>query len=213
VVGLGLVWPLLAMRVDDSNMVIHHVRLDVPVDHAAWRGTAPRWEWQPSYLNPQGQFHQTYAGPGGPVALYIEYYRDQKQGAELIDSENVLVPEKYKKWRYLGDVHTAIKLKGKTVRVLQANIDSADVKLLVWQWYWIGGRVVINPYEAKILEAVAKLFGRSTQSAAIIIAADYDFSPDEARPRLARFVTDMYPSIEKAFANEGLQSDIIGSRN
>lgn len=199
VLGVAVIWPALSSRLDASDAVVEPVRLEVPVPKGGWHLAQSRWDWRPRYLNPQGRVVQSYTSDDGTVSLFIEYYREQKQGAELVDSGNQLVPEEYKKWRYLGDKHITIGLNGKSVDIVQADLDSASTNLLVWQWYWIGGHVVINPYEAKLREAVNRLMGRTVQSAAIIMATDYEFESKAASARLRRFVDDMYPSIEKIF--------------
>lgn len=197
IICAAMIWPLLAAPDDHGSTGVPPVRIEPPQPKDGWQFAPTEWDWRPSYLRPQGQLHQSYASSDGMVGLYVEYYRDQQQGAELIDSQNVLVHEKDKEWRQLSDRTITIKLNGKPVTIRQARLDSPGTRLLVWHWYWISGHLTINHYTAKLLEAKAKLFHGHNRSASIIVAARYDITPDRAKARLQRFVRDMYSSIER----------------
>lgn len=201
---VGLVWPALSLKMGGASRPVVPIHLSAPSPIAGWQLSKDQWDWHPRYLRPQGQVRQMYASASGLVGLYLEYYRDQRQGAELIDSQNVLVYEHDKQWRYIGSKRITINLAGGPVRIRQSYLDSQNVRLLVWQWNWIAGHVTINPYVGKLLEAKDKILRDGTQSAAVILAADYDITPNAAKARLARFVRDMYPEIEKTLNSGAL---------
>jgi EpsI family protein len=206
VMALMLLWPALAVKVDGASRSVVPIKLDTPMPAGGWSLAGLRWDWQPSYLKPQGSLRQSYASQRGVVSLYLEYYRDQRQGAELVDSQNLLVGVKDPVWRLLSNKKTVAQLDGRPITVREASIDSPSDKLLVWQWYWIDGYPTTNDYLAKLFEAKDKLYEGRTRSASIILATDYEVHADRARKKLAQFINDMYPEIEKTLLKENAAS-------
>ena len=147
------------------------------------------------------QFLRNYRNNGQSVDLYISYYRDQKQGAELINSENVLVPEKGSKWHETGEDMRRIFLGSQEEIVKQNRLHSSSASLLVWRWYWIGGEETANPYWAKFMLARNKLLGRGGGAAELIVATRYEDSVDEAASVLQDFIMDRMPAITGALRN------------
>lgn len=196
----GLIWPLLVHIPNGSSQVSADVHLSAPLPSAQWAISKRRWNWNPRYIDPQARIAKFYNGQGGTVGLYIEYYGTQRQGRELIGSQNVLVHEHNKQWRYIKDEVITVVMEGKPIKIRQAYLDSKDVKLLVWYWYWVGGRTTTNEYVAKALEGKDKLFGNGAQSAAVMLATSYDMTTTKAKGRLKKFMDDMYPGIGRALA-------------
>ena len=199
----ALIWPIVAISIAGETGVVVPIHLKAPALDGGWTVSQELWAWKPRYLSPQGYLHQSYGSSNGVVNLYLEYYRDQRQGAELIDSQNVLVAQLDPQWHMVSDKKITIQLDGRPVSIHEVHIDSPSVRLLVWQWDWINGYSTINDYLAKLLEAKDKLYEGRTRSASIILATDDDGGLDVARKRLKVFVREMYPSIEKSLKTEG----------
>jgi EpsI family protein len=89
----------------------------------------------------------------------------------------------------------------KTLPVRETRLRSASGRLLVWDWYRIGGHDLSNPYIAKAILARDKLLGRGDASAAIVLAAPYETRPDAAADTLRSFIRDMLPAIERALTD------------
>ena len=73
--------------------------------------------------------------------------------------------------------------------------------LLVWKWYWVGGRNTSNPYMAKLLEAITKLIGGASDGAGVIVYAEFKLGSAEVEDLLKRFVDEMLPVLEKELAS------------
>jgi EpsI family protein len=84
--------------------------------------------------------------------------------------------------------------------VRETFLRSAHQRLLVWDWYWIGGTPLTSPYIAKLYLARDRLLGRGDDAAAVIIAAPYDEQPERARQTLREFASEMRPAIDAALA-------------
>jgi len=180
-------------------------------------GLSGKWEinsegissWRPKYVGAAVQLLQHYKDgknsrrPGRAVDLYISYYRNQQQGSELINSQNVLVaeselenePESKRRWRVVKHDTYPVSFGAERQTINQNLIQSPSTKLLVWRWYWLGEEITASPYIAKLILARNKLLRKGDDGAEIIIAAAYDESPDEAVPVLESFIADMMPSI------------------
>lgn len=210
IVVLAAVWPAMAMSLRGGSGPIVPLRLESPQPRDDWRPAAAQWDWRPRYLNPQGHLRQFYSSSGDVVSVYLEYYRDQRQGAELVDSENLMVAPKDPVWRQVSDRKVPIRLQGRSLTIREAALDSAHVNLLVWQWYWVGGHATSSDYVAKLLEAKDELFAGNTRSASVILATNFDVKTDKARRRLERFVEAMYPAIEKTLVHGGRPASVAG---
>ena len=198
VVAVAVIWPAWGM-ISESSFNQSPVVLSAPESaNAGWRkATEPLTDWHPFYQGMDAQLAQTYVGDGDQVGLYLAYYRYQRQDAELVNSQNVLIPQKHPVWRQTSRKEIAIKLNGEPYQIQESFLKSADQNLLVWRWYWLAGHHTTNDYEAKVREALAKLFATERDSAGIVIYTQMGETPDNARVKLQRYLDDMLPAIEK----------------
>ncbi|HEY6043571.1 MAG TPA: exosortase A [Nitrosospira sp.] len=214
VLAVAFIWPSYASYLE--NM---HSRADTsPKLEIA--GLSDKWEinsggisdWRPKYVGATAQLLQHYKDskrPGRAVDLYISYYRNQQQGSELINSQNVLVaeselenePKSEPRWRNVRHDTFPVSFGPEQQTVNQNLIRSSSTKLLVWRWYWLGEEITASPYMAKLILARNKLLRKGDDGAEIIIAAPYDEASDEAAPVLQSFVTDMMPMIASSLRN------------
>lgn len=174
--------------------------LAIPGAAAGWSpASEPLTEWRPHYGGAAASVFQAYRKGERGVALYIGYYRDQRQGAELVNSTNVMVVQKHPVWGNVGEAARSEAFGP----LRETRLRSLPQRLLVWDWYRISGRDVASPYLAKLYLAADKLLGRGDDAAALIIAAPYDERVEEAQATLREFARDMLPSIEAALAAAG----------
>src|SRR6185312_7341277 len=139
--------------------------------------------------------------------------RNQQQGSELINSQNVLVaenelenePESKSRWRNVGHDTFPVSFGGQQQTINQNLIQSSSTKLLVWRWYWLGEEITASPYIAKLILARNMLLRKGDDGAEIIIAAAYDEVPDEAALVLGSFMADMLPIITEGL--RGAEND------
>ena len=209
VLAVALIWPVYAVYLENTHSRINTPKLEIP-------GLADKWEtspggisdWKPKYVGATAQLLQHYNDskrPGRAVDLHISYYRNQQQGSELINSQNVLTPENEPEsgtdWRNVKHDMRTVALGPDRATVNQNLVQSYSTKLLVWRWYWLGEEVTASPYIAKFLLAWNKLLRRGDDGAEIIVVASYDEAPDEAALVLESFLTDMMPIITSSLQN------------
>ncbi len=63
---------------------------------------APDSDFLPRYRGARATVQKTYSREGQRVGVFIGYYSRQREGAELISSQNILVHEKDPSWRRLS---------------------------------------------------------------------------------------------------------------
>lgn len=207
-IALALVWPAVAAYLDNpaASSQVGDIRIDeMSGDWKSSHTGLPNWK--PRYIGSPQIFFNSYQSDGRLTHLHIAYYPAQAEGAELISSGNVLVPENDPQWRNIGETARGVSLGSRSFATTQNQLHSSSTKLLVWKWYWIDGEVTTSPYLAKIILAKNKLLGKSNAGAEIIVAATYEEKPDEASAVLQGFLDSMMPAIEKglrdAAGNEG----------
>lgn len=206
---VAAIWPAYAVYLE--NM---YLRAE-PAPKFEIAGLSGKWEinsegissWRPKYIGASAQLLQHYKDgkdsqrPGRAVDLYISYYRNQQQGSELINSQNVLVAESERRWREVKHDTYPVSFGAERQTINQNLVQSPSTKLLVWRWYWLGEEITASPYVAKLILARNKLLRKGDDGAEIVIAAAYDESPDEAVPVLESFIADMMPSITSSLQN------------
>jgi len=198
--ALGAAWPLYLPyldRVDDAP-----IRLAAPSAAAGW-SLDPQQEakWRPHYRGAAASTLAVYRKDERSVAVYLGYYSNQRQGAELVSSQNLIAGAGDLPWTRMSESLRSEDLANGRMELRQTRLASANARLLVWDWYRISGHDLANPYVAKALLARDKLLGRGDQSAAIVLAAPYDANAEVAAETLRHFLRDMLPAIEAALAS------------
>ncbi len=199
------VWPLYAARLETVGSP-KPPPLETPAGGGGWQAVPGKMtDWAPHFLGPRAEVNQVYIKDGRRVGLYIGYYNYQRQGVELINSENVLVPTGDKSWAKSGESLRDFRLGGRRIAAVQTRLRGVHGHLLTWSWYWIEGQRTVSPYFGKLLEAVAKLFATGDDAAVVIVYAPYDDRPAEAEAPMQDFVEQMLPATERSLdaANRG----------
>ncbi|MEO1766713.1 exosortase A [Thiobacter aerophilum] len=188
-------WPAYAAYVEGLAPNNLAVRLQAPAGRNGWRLVAPVTDWRPEYKGMDASLHQTYGKDGRVVGVFLAYYRYQRQDAELINSQNVMVRQKHPVWSNVGEAAQVVELAGRPVTVIETRLRSPHQRLLVWHWNWLNGPFTVNPYWAKFYEARARLLGHWDDAAAIIVYTPYEERPENAARTLQDFLRDMLPAL------------------
>jgi len=195
--AVALVWPAWGM-VSDGSVNSATVTLTAPV-HERWHNTVKNMtDWQPRYLGTDAELMQSYESDGVRVSLYLGYYREQRQNAELVNSQNVLVEQKHPVWRQVVHSEMPFQVNGQTIDVWQSRLRANHGQnLQVVYWHWLGGQYSINPYLSKLLEAKAKLLGQPRDGAVILMATEFADETTSAQTSLQQFAEDMLPLVQQ----------------
>jgi exosortase A len=192
-------WPL-ALAALQSAGDKRPLQLSAVPGAAGWSETQTAIaEWQPVLQGPAGTQRMSFSRDGATVTLFIGYYRDQKQGSELVNSMNRLLPADDTPWNQIGRGSTAANFGADSSSVRTASLRSGPRRLRVWHWYWLDGQFTSSDTAAKLSLALDRLLMRTDTSAwiAISTSAETDADADQV---LAAFVRDMGPRIQSAIA-------------
>ncbi len=203
VLVIASVWPIYANQLEKIfSPKTESPEIQIPRTIGIWQYHADQLsDWLPRYLGFASQVRRNYRNGEHSVDLHIAYYRNQRQGAELINWENVLVPVTESNWHNIKEEARTVSLGLREATVKQNQLHSGSKKLLVWRWYWIDGEETANPYYAKFMLAKNKMLGRGDDGAEIIITAPYQENASEAVPVLQGFIDDMMPLITEGLGN------------
>ena len=165
-----------------------------------WATSPAFTRWKPAYENPSATLQTTFDDGNGPVGIYIAYYRNQDYGRKLITSTNELVRSDDHVWSTIarGNVQTRLidsPLQARTTNILSKEYGS-ESRFVVWQYYWINGRLTSSDIEAKILTAMSRLRGQGDDSAVVMLYAPMG----NASERLAAFAAAAGPQIQQMLA-------------
>jgi exosortase A len=142
---------------------------ELPAPAAGWQGPLDATgRWRPHYTGGLIERQGVYQTPGGaPVDVFVAVYGlGTTLGVEMISYSNVVFPEEH---RSLAEdaYHTVTLSDGTSLEVREAVAGDDDARRLVWYWFVVGERPVLNPFAAKALEALA-FVTRSADSERIV---------------------------------------------
>ncbi|MDD1621966.1 MAG: exosortase A, partial [Methylococcaceae bacterium] len=168
------IWPISSkwMTSHQSGHLEIPERLTQP-PISPWRPTgAPNWGWEPQFQGVAAHA-QSFLGNGETVAgIYVANFDNGSQGGELVNSQNVLVPQNDKIWRILATRKTPVHWPGgKPVEVDESVLNGKrqDLDLLVLRWYRIGSQNTANSYYAKWLQLLKRLSGDASPELLIVL--------------------------------------------
>lgn len=180
--------PLYQQHLRKFNSV-EKINLGLPAAMGPWQAEPPSVNWQPQFTNPSAKQHTVYRNADSWVGLYIAYYRNQNFERKLVTSTNVLVASSDLDWQAIGSRQARTTLGDTETTVRETELlkkqATSDERYIVWQGYWINGRLTSSDIEAKWLTAVAMLTGHGDDSAALVIYAPKT-SADKDLPAFAR---------------------------
>ncbi len=198
VVGVAGLWPAYEAWLAARPLpVLAELRIDARDD---WQPRAPFTGWTPHWVGADRQARQSYTRAGRDAMLQLDYYVTQRQGAELINSQNFMIRQKDEVWSNVGEQVVSVDIAGTPRQVRQARMKSrSGERLLVWQWNRIGERVTVNDQLAKLVLAFDRVRMQRDDGLSVLIATPYgDTGVEVAAATLARFAADMEPAIAAA---------------
>ncbi len=195
--GVAGLWPVYAYWLE-SRPLPDMPALQVEAT-GGWQPGEAFTTWVPHWTGADRQLRRPYARAGQHVLLELNYYVTQRQGAELINSQNYMIKQKDPAWANVGESLVSVQIGGQTRQVRQAKMRGSDgQRLLVWQWNLVDQRPVVNDYFAKLILALDRVRLARDDGLSVLIATPYQ-SVDikAAAATLAHFATDMEPVIAR----------------
>ena len=179
------------------------VHLQAPAAVAPWKSaSADDRGWGPEYVGADAQVLAGYRSEDARVSLYIAYYANQRDGAEVINELNVLYDEKI--WKPRRRSERRITFGDEKVVALREIelVTGSGAERLVWYWYRVGNRRTTSVLEAKLLQLWETLMG-SPSAAVVAVSAPVRDSVGATRTDLEAFLAAMGPAAIKAIHRAG----------
>ncbi|MEO8837745.1 MAG: exosortase A [Herbaspirillum sp.] len=181
-----IIWPAYSLSI--NRAVFNPKAADLTGFSSPWKEAQPFTNWKPKFSPSNAELYRFFQNGNAPVGLSISYYRNQQGDSKLISSSNLLVTEKDPLWhRPKTSEHHEI-VNGKEITIRESSIQGVAGSLMVWQWYWIDNRFVVNDYIAKLLQAKEMLALNGDDGASITIFTPYTSDPTVARTTLHNFL-------------------------
>lgn len=156
----------------------------------AVRATLPMVESQ--FVGASAVHRGTYRFEEGEIGLTVAYYRDQHQGAELINVNNVIEPSHVWGWRSSGRIPSPAE----GIPDLRAEYYAkADAVAAVGTLYWVGGLTTTSDVISKVFQALNLVTGRGDDGASIVITASGVPGDETYRRRIEDFVRERLPTL------------------
>lgn len=175
---------------------------------AGWtRASAePTIEWQPSFAGADRRLTARYASGARNVAMYAAVYRGaQVSGHDLLAYDNSLFDRDH--WSGGGAGRRTVALaNGDDLVVRQLVLRDGLQWRLVWYWYRVNDRRLIDKTRVRGWQAWMQLKGAPLTSAVIAVATDFHRGERiAAAAALERFTRAVYPRLERAVARQDAQ--------
>jgi EpsI family protein len=159
----------------------------LPPPAAGWQGPlVATGRWRPFYRGGLIERQAVYQTPDGQsVDVFVAVYGlGTTVGAEMISYNNVIFPDEHGSLAE-DAVHTLTLRDGTSLKVREVIAGNGSDRKLVWHWFVVGERAVLNPFATKALEALA--FVTRSADAERIVAINTPLD-DSAAVRLEAFV-------------------------
>lgn len=197
-----LVWPAWAQHLQQRLQWESGLYEAVaPPGSGGWESVEHDWlDWKPRYISPDQEIQVSYRREDRSVGLYLAFYGRQQQGAELVNTQNVMVPQKHPVWRELQRTRVTVDSAGKELRVQQARLGGAGQRILIWHWYWLEGTHTSNNVLAKLIDARNRLLGGHHPSVGIVMYTPYVHDQDGSEQHLQAFLDAMLEPLEVELA-------------
>ena len=165
---------------------------------AGWQGPEPyAGIWQPVFSGANGEAQGVYRRGGAIIDIYVNWYRSQSQGRELIGYGNSIAgPGLFP----VAGGNTPVSDQNHAPRAPFREIilrSSDSSRRVVWFWYQIGDRVETQPAIAKLRQGWRVLTGRDG-AGLIALSAGCEQQVDRGCDTARQALTSAFPELVEA---------------
>jgi EpsI family protein len=174
----------------------------LPMQLAEWTGRrAPDFDERTmAVLGVDDYITRVYSAPGGPVGLYVGYYRSQRQGDTIHSPMNCLPGAGWQPVK-TGRLTLAVNGAGGAAREIEVNrfvIQKGEERQVVLYWYQSHGRVIASEYWGKVFLVADAVRLNRTDAALVRVISPIERgerSEAAAEARAAAFVRELFPRL------------------
>ena len=179
------------------------VSIDLP-RLAGWQGPSGQSsDWTPKFRGADGEILVTYKRSGRSLEVYVNWYRSQSQGRELIGYGNSLAGNNARRHydRIIIDLTGGNAAKLPKIREILAS-SSGGGRRLIWYYYVVGDQVETSALRAKLRQGLRSIAGKGGTGLISVSAACEREDTDcaTARQLLKNEFGDIEKTIRKTLA-------------
>lgn len=153
-------------------------------------------DWRPTFQNPDRERTVQYRRGDEVVAVHLAWYGRQRQDAELINSRNFMIRQEHDVWSNVGE--RVVDTPAHPVR--ETRLRSTALRLLIHDWFVVGGEPTVSSVRAKLMFARSLLLDGEDSGYAVVLWTPQQGEDPAARARLAAFAAVIEPHLGKATA-------------
>jgi EpsI family protein len=188
-VAIAAAGPAYAQFLDWRVAIIDLAHAPPPPVAAAWTPSAPEAnDWKPVVADPDRSFFEAFSDGHGRVLRFVALYATGGQHNNLVRGGNTIAPEP--RWHLAAAHRTSVAIAGNETTLTASEIEDPQRRMLVWQFYVVGGKVLTGPMAVKLAQLKGMVTGGTGTSAYVAIAVP---AGRDAAATLARFVNGMAP--------------------
>ncbi len=188
------IWPL-------SNTLIqakYHVETNTPdlsLNNSSWQEIRlpiqKQWGWTPGFKGAVTESLRYYQNQKNIIGFYQANFGNEKQGAELVNSQNKLIPDHLQKeWRIVKQSNLPIPQLGSSVDAIVLK-NRQENRILLFKWYQVGNQATNNPYLAKIFQLIKKVtFDTSPETYNILFTYSSTLNASKDADLLKKFLIE-----------------------
>lgn len=142
-----------------------------PPQVAGWQTDQNPVDWRPQFKGADAELFHTYTDGNRRVTLYVAAFGRQRDDAELVAyGQTAVAPTD--NWTWAADLPGELTIGGMPTKSQAMQINGQRSVRDIWQWYWVNGKLVGDPYTAKIEGLKAKMFGGELAAATLVLSAE-----------------------------------------
>ncbi|WP_298601783.1 exosortase A [Zoogloea sp.] len=131
------------------------------------QGSSAEERVRPSFPGARVSYERSFVHQGHQIDVFVGYYRNQRQGAELVSVNNAYEPTKDWSWAASDRSPARAGVPEMGVEGYLKNGRHAALHHV----YWVNGMMTTSDSFSKLLELVSRLRGRGDDAAVIVITA------------------------------------------
>jgi exosortase A len=202
--GGSRAWPVMgiALLIATTGPLYARVAKSLPNPEGSSRAelpTLPGWlemtsdehDWSPTFIGADSELRMMSGADGERVHLYVAKYIRQRQGAEMINSENRLYDPA--RWKRISEQSVVWSPPGSSPeKAHEIVLHGSAGRLIVWYWYEVGDEIIANPIWVKIRESTAALLRTRESSCVIALTSKWNQEESHPRRRLEQKASELY---------------------
>lgn len=167
----------------------HDVTLHAPASQTPWvQSPVANDKWRPQFKGADVELLANYQANDLSVDLYLAYYREQHQGAEVVNAQNQIAPSP--DWSRLGDQTVPVSIADQRIDALATSVKSTEGRRrIILRWFWVGHHMTGSPVRAKLNQVWSIISGGPRAAAVVVVSSEYENDPKKALKTLHSFIS------------------------